>query len=202
MSVTVICVFSNGCGGCDYYKTHLHKQNSMLFSRLGLVQVECTAKSLIEGLKKEDTPYAFLTQVKIFPTILLVRTDILQLYKEEALKEDIFNRCFGYNTVILGPGYEPRIRSITPQVYGISTEDFERFYKDFLITPAFTLEISTGHVQTRDAATHSKDQVIGRGYNQAIRIPTQTRQSNTRTMAERGRNVGCVTVRPVRIIRK
>lgn len=151
MSVTIIFVFSDECGACTYFKESVYEQVKALFGRLGAKTVEFKAPTL-RGYSAQDAPHAFLTQVSMFPTILCVKTDILRKYSEGQLKDDIFKYLYVWNGAIAPAGQAnnvKRIVGLTPQIYNLSMQDFERFYNDFLASPAYTNNATVTETHSR-----------------------------------------------------
>jgi len=128
---TVFFVFAKECGACAYFKESFYNDVSALFQRLGIEIKEFTAEDF-SGIAPGTTDYPFIEDIKFFPCIFLIKTEVLEAIAAGTFTEDVFERVFIWNGLALPKGNEPRIRTIQPQVYGAKISDFERFYKDFL----------------------------------------------------------------------
>lgn len=200
MAVTVIFVFSDECGSCTYFKEQLYSQVSDIFTKAGAKLLEFTATTL-QGFKKGTAPYAFLEEVSMFPCIICVKTSILERYGKGEIKEEILNSLYVWNGTVVPNSQQHKIVGINPQTYGILPQDFERYYKDFLASPAYKNEVKPALAHSAvnsngklGADKHSREASLGKGLVPAPSYPAH--KTGLRAIG------GCCKVKGIPITKK
>ena len=167
MSTTALFVFSESCPSCTMYKQQFHEPVKAKFRELGVRLTEPTTCKTLDGFTKTNGPYAFYSEIDMFPCIMLVNTAILSSYEKGSFQGDILSHLSIWNGQVL-PNGAKRIVPASPMKYGSSILDFERFYRDSQAT----------------SVHHSKE------------TPTQLMPAGIRTQV-RTRNVRGVPVTPL-----
>lgn len=140
MSVTVIFVFAEGCHACHFFKEKLYSSVLEIYERKAQTKTMNFTAPALTGWPKGQAPYAFLEEISYFPCVFCVKSELLELYSKNELKEDILNRLFLWNGAVTPKG-PLRIKSITPGNYSTAPHDIiaglEKFYNDFLETTLY-----------------------------------------------------------------
>lgn len=154
MSTTALFVFSESCPSCTMYKQQFHEPVKARFRELGVRLTEPVTCKTLDGFTKANAPYAFYSEIDMFPCIILVSTAILQSYERGSFQGDILAHLAIWNGQILAQGAK-RIVPANPMKYGSSIYDFERFYKDSQATSVH----HSKEVAPRAAPTRARTQV-------------------------------------------
>lgn len=159
MNVTAIFVSAEDCSSCQLFKRMLLSQVTNAFQRKG---VKCRAPyicaSMNEGFER-NPPLRFLTRVRYFPALILVRTDLLEAYENGTLSEsNLLPRLFLYNGMV-----DSGLLVVADRKYGSKVADFERFLEDFTGTGLYLSPpptVTTVKKQVVKQQPHSNSEVM------------------------------------------
>lgn len=167
MSATALFIFSKECGSCILYKNLLYEQTLKVLAKHDVQHKEYTADTL-DGFKPGSVEYAFLEDVKWFPCFMLIKTDVLEQYTAGKFTGDIFEKLFIWNGVVMPKGNQRRIVSVSPQPYGYTEQETERFYSDFEqanFSKSKLVNNKTKELTRRDISSNSKETVTTLRYS-------------------------------------
>lgn len=146
---TVIYGLAKNCGACTYFKAAIEERVTKLYASFGATVEKKMAETVAQGFDANDSRYGFMSEITFFPCIILVKTLDLEAYRRGTLGDGIFSKLSIWNGMVIPKVQgKKRIVPMNPGKYGISDNDFRKFYE------AFSSPVPSPQV----AAEHSKSQ--------------------------------------------